>query len=773
MLAVALLASVFAVGAFAADEDENKKKEDETIDMPEVLVSGNKQDGSAEAGYLLETVKSLGPWGEMSAQDTPYTMMSVSSDLLENTANNSIERMIKVLPGAYDTGGYGRGKHDLGVQRIFSRGFITNYTVDGLKVSDFSIGSLYDFERVEMMSGFDSFFKGMSDEMGGTVNFVSKRPTDHYVNKVTLGNYGGTQFYVNGDFGGPVKGGRFGYRVNAQISQGEEAIKGLETKYRGISGAWDWHATDTLLVQFDASWKLDRAMGDNAALPRTLDKNHQDARPPDNHRAYGQDWTWHQTNTKTYGMGAKWTPTDYLSVHGQYKWHRFDPSYLTGGANDMNQWMLGADYDPNYRSFAIFVGDYGRRRTHGGNVYADLKFDHSGIIKHKVTVGFSIDRGKSYARPFESQQWYLPDDSNYDNYIPVDQISIPRPDDAINANLARVPRIFTKSGDNYGTNLVIGDEIGIGEHWTALIGYNHATSYSRGYKRIEVPNPNRPGTTMPQYTDEVDSEYERSMWNPTFSLLYKPVKNVTLYGTHIQQLTGRLDRVPELYEFWEQDAAGNWNFQQWPYTNPGFRPPPAKSFSYEGGVKWTANDSLLVTAALYYLDRINDFTFIDKVAHAASWLEDGREIHKGIDTTFTGKLTDRLTLTGGWTWIDAHIKKTAEESKQHEGMTPSNVPKFVGKISAEYATPWRKGFFLTGGAYYTGKQHASIEPTDDWTLGGYTVLDLGARYEAKISGFDAVFNLYLQNVTDNRYYTGTGGGVGAPRTWTFSLSTPF
>lgn len=751
------------------DSDQDRQySDDETVELNPVQVQDAKEmKGNAEVGYMMDTVESLGPWGDIRAQDTPYTMMTVSSEMMENTANDSIERLIKVLPGVYDTGGAGGGRHDSGVQRMYSRGFITNYTVDGFKSSDYSIASLYNYDRVEMISGFDSFFSGVSDEIGGTVNFVTKRPTDYFLNRITIGNYGGQQYYVTGDFGGPILGGKFGYRINFQYSDGETAIDGLRARYKGISGAFDWHITDTLLLQFDATFNSDRANGDTGGVG--LSKNYYIS-PPNSHIAYGQDWTYRQTDTTTYGVNLKWNPFDFIALRASYKWHKFNPTHIRGAADDMNMY-LNPDYDPAYRSFAIRAGNMGLRYLEGLNIYTDLIFDKS-WMKHKIVLGYSIDWNKTYAAPAENQQFYLPDDLSYANYIPVGQIRIPRPTAEINELLRRTHKIFTKSGEGYTRDIVIGDKMDLGDHWTAFIGFNYTKVFWRRYKSIQVLNPTHPsGTeTMPIYIDEIDSESNyQAKWTPTYSLQYKPTKSVTLYATYIQQLTQLLDEVP--IEGWVSVPGAGW--QIWPYSNARYQPAPTESYSYEGGVKWTFNDSFLVTVAYYYLNKVNSFDFNDFDARTITWLTDGRQIHQGIDMTFSGKLTDRLTLVGGWTWIDAKIRDAAPESKQHEGMTPSGVPKYIGKLYFEYQFPWVDGLFLTGGAYYTGEQHASLEPEDDWVMGGHTVYDAGARYETELKGVKTTFNFYVQNVTDKRYYTGTGGRIGAPINYTFFTSFEF
>jgi hypothetical protein len=74
------------------------------------------------------------------------------------------------------------------------------------------------------------------------------------LNKITVGDYGGEQFYMHADLGGPLLDGKLGYRLNLLGQNGATDIDGQKLERWLVSGAVDWNVTDDLLLQFNASY---------------------------------------------------------------------------------------------------------------------------------------------------------------------------------------------------------------------------------------------------------------------------------------------------------------------------------------------------------------------------------------------------------------------------------------------------------------------------------------------------------------------------------------
>ena len=59
---------------------------------------------------------------------------------------------------------------------------------------------------------------------------------------------------------------------------------------------------------------------------------------------------------------------------------------------------------------------------------------------------------------------------------------------------------------------------------------------------------------------------------------------------------------------------------------------------------------------------------------------------------------------------------------------------------------------------------------------GYTLFDVGAAYSGMLDGRETTVRLNAQNITDKRYFAGTGSGFlsqGPPRVIKFSVTMRF
>ena len=273
-------------------------------------------------------------------------------------------------------------------------------------------------------------------------------------------------------------------------------------------------------------------------------------------------------------------------------------------------------------------------------------------------------------------------------------------------------------------NWIIGDDIKFNQQWSALVGVNYA------------------GIT----SGSQPSAYDKSAVTPSLSLIYKPIPQISTYATYIQSLEqGTI--VP----------AG--------FSNMGQVFTPLVSQQYEVGAKATVG-GVLLTGALFRIDKANQYQI--NTSPLPTYVQDGREVHQGIELTATGKVTDRLTLWAGLTFFDATVERTNDPTLV--GKTPSDVADQLAKVYAEYNLPWVKGLTLQGGIYYTGPQFADAENTQ--RLPGYIIGDLGARYEMKIYDYPTTFRLYVTNVTDKKYWANSNY-VGDPCTIAFSTQVKF
>ena len=509
-----------------------------------------------------------------------------------------------------------------------------------------------DLERIELYSGAAGFMYGVG-AVGGQINYISKRPTSYYLNDVTVGDFGGSNLFAHGDFSGPIdKQGKLAYRLNVLDQGGETAIDGQAVKRQFVSGTVDYHILDNLTFEVNSLFGNYEA---NEVLPNwgfaassTLTRIPS---APDADHLWSTDHTFNAVETRRIKPSLQWNINDTFTLRAAYLYE-----------DDLRQTEFAQNTVTSPTMYRMLFGAYGFRYINQGSYsYLDAKFDTFGI-KHTLTGGFNV------ANAIDTQ-WK----GNTAAPATVTGLSLSDPSSASNVNLAPITILNnpTPSTRNYvenrstTTNYLIGDDIKFNDKWSALIGVNDAL-----VQTVSVNNA------------LVRTGFDKNAYTPTASLLFKPVQWITTYATYIESLEQGTVVGPT-------------------YKNAGAVLDPLVDRQYEVGVKAEVGKMLLATA-LFEIDKANQYS--DDGTLTGTYVQDGRQVHRGIEFTATGKVIDDLTLWGGATLMHATVEKTNTPSLK--GKEPTDVAEFWAKAYAEYNLPFLRGLTLTGGAYYTGPSYA-------------------------------------------------------------------
>ena len=281
--------------------------------LEEVTVAENVQNGLAESGYLVDEVKQVGPWGAKSLQDTPYSMTVIPQELIENTVAGDIDQIYKMNPliGTQDSVAVWN------TPWVTYRGFSDETAIlDGMSMGGFLYNvSMEEMERIETISGLTGFMYGVG-HLGGTSNYVLKRPTAQRITNLTLGNYGGGQYYGHMDLGGQIdEKGKFAYRLNAAYTDGDTERDGQSVEKELISGAVDWKVNDNLLLQAEAAHQHYRMDG---IIPRAFFRNMKTPAAFDASAQYAPEWTYNETTSDRVGLNATWNINDIFTLRSAY-----------------------------------------------------------------------------------------------------------------------------------------------------------------------------------------------------------------------------------------------------------------------------------------------------------------------------------------------------------------------------------------------------------------------------------------------------------------------
>lgn len=564
-----------------------------TLPTVRVVASGVNElqgEGTTQDGYRVSTVSAVGALGSMSIKDAPYAINVISQDLITNIQAQSPDDIYRVNPTTVSQTPQATGWAPM----VKIRGFNSyDRAEDGMRRMFGFATSLEDKERVEVLSGLSGFLYGAASP-GGMVNYVNKRPTQERLNSVTVGNYGGSQYYTHGDFGGPVdEDGKLGYRLNVVRQKGETAVDDQKIDRTLATLAADWHITNRFKVELNASYSDYKTDAPTAywffreGVPRS--------KAPDSSKNWGQPWVQDEIKSRKWSGKMIYEVNDNLTLRAA---HLRDYQDRPKQDHTMNAVRAPGQY----HQIAIHSGDT-RTQSEAWQALADLSFT-TGVIDHKVTMGYYGFTDRQWTTTYSPNTGYL---GPYGLDSPVHAPEPTWPENTANQYYA---------GSTKNDNFMIGDMLRFTDQWSALVGINHSI-----IKTVEF-------SETGSYSSP---KYERSRNSPNASLIYQPTDWLTTYATYIEGLEqGGL--APETA------------------SNRLAIMPPMVSKQKELGVKAQLG-GVLLGAAVFDIDKAYEYTNNSNV-----YTQDGRQRHRGGELTAFGKVTDEWTVVGGLTALSAKVQ---------------------------------------------------------------------------------------------------------------------
>lgn len=695
-IAWAVLACL-AVPAVAQDAANSEQA------LPEIKVKAASTEGSAAAGYQSRTASQVGPLGAKPLLDTPFSINVVSQELIQNLQASKPDDIIKINPVLQLNNPQTRFFSGVSM-RGFGMG--SNKRVDGQPNSNMISVDMEDKERVEVLTGLSGFLYGPGN-VGGTLNYVLKRPTYERYNSVTFGLTSGTNALLHGDFGGPIDAeGRFAYRVNLAAQDGDTSMDYQSISRRFGSAALDWNLSDRLKLQFDASYGDYHMRGTEAYWATSNNVKYPDA--PDAGKFWGQPFSTTDTTQQHAAVRMNWKASDVLGVRAGYA-RRSSTSELVA----TNNTFTAAN---GIHMIQSSMWEYPDITNDAAYAFLDASFA-TGAVQHKLTAGIfgDVDERTNYRGGWTGAGTVT--STGKDLSEPFYQSGYPSASTLIK---------YT-AGKTRTQNIVLGDDIRFSDRWSALLGLNQARIVDKTYFNPNVPT-------------SKETVYDDSRLTPSASLLFKPRTDVTLYASYIEGLEkGGVAQESPIYVISSKTYA---------LTNPNAIMPALISKQIELGAKAEVAQMLL-TAALFEIDKGLQYYDITSVPGQATYVQDGRQVHTGVEFTATGRVATGLTLVGGLTLLDPEIRKNASNPAL-EGKRPTNVADTLAKVYVEYTVPGVTGLTLTGGVYYTGKQAVDNLNTD--YVPDFATADIGARYVTRVSQMPLTLRLAITNVTDKSYW---------------------
>jgi iron complex outermembrane receptor protein len=705
---------VFIHAQSASSASQSQAAQDTVL--PEVVVSDTKEkkaepkEGSTESGYKV-TKSMAGPLGNLSVLDTPYSINATSGELIENREVHTEYDALETNP---TVSSLMSGTGYSSMTRIMVRGFTAadaGNLRDGLVDRSFTNNPLENVEKVEVLNGPSSFLYGFVD-VGGTVNYISKQPTDELYTALSYGVYDGGVNFLHADLGGsiPDTNKKVLTRVNAYREQGDTFIDGGSQWRTLLSEATVWKLRTETELKSDVYFQDLSLHGlttyFNAPSNDWIgnDLNVPSASLYDATNQYGQYYSLNRTRKTLVGLALNSKLYKSISMRSAYRYgkmwrnYNFVDAVLADNAGNYTE-----KYDDTLRQDEETHADY-------------LLFDglaHTGPVHHDITFGMT-NYYYRYTRGIDN--WVVLGKSNITSPVRYAQ---PNVNVGSNSQLDNEPN----------RNVVLGDRIQAGPHILGLVGLNYSSIQDKEWA-----------------ANGGNSYSGQHAFTPTLALTYKPTSDISIYTSYIEALQ-------------EGGTAPD------TVANANKILPPSVSSQYEIGSKAEFGKTQLALA-LFRINAVNQYTDPrDNV-----YKQDGQEVHQGIELTDTGKITNRLTATGGLSLMRARVERQANNLSL-ENKIPINIPEQQARAYFEYRLPGIEALIPSFNINYSGRR--PVDPTDVHFFEGATIFDTGMRYEPKLARHKLAFNINVTNVGNKHYWTyyrsGDGLQLGEPRLVAFSL----
>lgn len=247
----------------------------------------------------------------------------------------------------------------------------------------------------------------------------------------------------------------------------------------------------------------------------------------------------------------------------------------------------------------------------------------------------------------------------------------------------------------------------------------------------------------------VTTSYNKHALTPGAAILFKATEHVSLYGNYIEGLT-KGDSAPIYAENYPEVFA------------------PYKTKQTELGIKLDYGN-IVNSISIFNIKKPSSYTDVNTNIFTSG----GEQRNRGIEWNFIFSPIDTVRLMGGASYIKPELTKLANHA--NEGNIATGVAKMQGKLGAEWDIHAGAGMVtLSANATAVSKQYLNQE--NNLSVPGHTVFDVGARYNAKVSGHPFTLRAEVKNLTNKAYWGMprlSNLSLGAPRTFLFSGSYDF
>lgn len=656
--------------------------------------------------------------------DTPKSIQVIPQAVIQDTAATSLQDVLRNSPGI--TFGAGEGGQPQ-ADRPFIRGSASanNIFVDGIRDPGGQTREIFNLESVEVIRGADSAFGGRASG-GGSINLVSKKArlgqfaegtvgvgTDAYLRATADGNW---QFTDNAAFRLNVlgaKGNMAGRNVvdYDKLGVAPSIAFGLGTPTRATLSYYHLNTNDMPDYGIPLASKIPGKRTFNGILDVGRDK------------FYGVlDRDFRKTRADIGTIEIEHDFNRALSVRNATRYGETLNDYVLTNPGDGG----AARFDPVTNQYWMQRGLKTRwnKTTLLSNVTELYGTATTGVLKHSFNTGIELtsERNKNAGYSVVTRSGSFCPSVFAPGSMDCTPVYAPNPSDDWSGSVTR--GALTADSKSTTRALYAFDTITFSDRWQANLGLRY------DHYRID-------GTYTPRGGSRQSTDASWGIFNYQAGLVYKPASNGSVYVSYATAST------PPTISGGDQEGL----------SADTRRLDPEKSNTIELGTKWDLmDDRLSLTAALFRTERKDAQIAVD----ANTFAQAGKTRVQGVELGFSGAITPRWNVFGGYAFMDSELVKGAYNSV-NVGDQLANTPRNSFSLWNTYKV--LPALTVGGGAYYIGKtfggnQGGAGGGTNKVYMPAYWRFDAMAAYQLNKT---ATLQLNVLNLADKKYFSRTNG----------------
>ncbi len=656
--------------------------------LSEVLIVGNK--------YSITAKKQSSSVARMSLKnlENPQVYNVIDKELIKEQMAIHLDEAFRNVPGAAPA------KTGAGIPAFFSRGFTTSDNMrNGMATYFRSSIDLSTVEKVETIKGpASTLFGGVMTSFGGLVNYITKKPYDHFGGEVSYTHGSFDLNRLTADFNAPLsKDQKALFRINMAAQKENSFQDQGQASTFVIAPSFSLRANDRLTLRLDADIHQTRGTASTAWQTGTaINVSSYDQLQLNYKRSLiDNSFAGHQTSANVfaqaeYKISDQWTATtNYTWATGEYNnFYMFTNTFLTDttvarsvgafapdklGRNQVqqnftgdftiggmrNRLLVGLDFMDQYRNLKYSTVNLDTVNTLG--TAKDVRLEQLEIRMGSMSSPLSLSRQRVYGA-------YISDVLNITDYL------------LVMASL-RVDRFINKG-------------------------------------------------TLNNLTQKTTGNYNQTALSPKLGVVFQPIKDkVALFGNYMNGFRNVANAT-------QPDGSVS-SFD------------PQQANQWEAGVKLDILRNKLSSSVSYYNILVSKTLRPEIINNQTFTVQDGTQRSKGIEAEVTGNPFPGFNFVSGYSYNDNKYIKSAANLV---GKRAVGAPRETANLWLSYSLLKGdlKGMGIGAGFLYVSETY--LNNINTFTLPAYTILDATVFYNAG----QYRISLKANNLTGTNYWVSDG-----------------